>query len=64
VQDFVAELAAVGEIDPTEPLREVDLTDLVRAEVRALEPRATRAGVEVHVRTVPEDGSVRAARSS
>ena len=61
VQDFVAELAAVGEIDPTEPLREVDLTDLVRAEVRALEPRATRAGVEVHVRTVPEDGSVRAA---
>jgi two-component system OmpR family sensor kinase len=55
VQDFVAELAAVGEIDPTEPLREVDLVDLVRSEVRALEGRRARGGVEVHVRTMPDE---------
>jgi hypothetical protein len=56
VQDFVAELAAVGESDPHELVREVDLGELARAEVRSLEPRAARLGVQVQVRTVPEEG--------
>ena len=56
VQDFVAELAAVGESDPHELVREVDLVELTRGEARALEARAARLGVEVQVRTVPEDG--------
>jgi len=55
VQEFVAELAAVGESDPGELQREVDLADVVRAEVRALEARAARSGVEVVVTVVPED---------
>jgi signal transduction histidine kinase len=58
VQEFVAELAAVGESDPHEPQREVDLADVVQAEVRALEARAARAGVEVRVRREPPDGRV------
>jgi two-component system OmpR family sensor kinase len=55
VQEFVAELAAVGETDPHEPQREVDLSEIVLAEVKALEPRASRAGVEVRVHRVPAD---------
>jgi signal transduction histidine kinase len=55
VQEFVAELAAVGETDPHEPQREVDLAEIVQAEVKALESRAARAGVEVRVRRVPGD---------
>jgi two-component system, OmpR family, sensor kinase len=55
VQEFVAELAAVGESDVLEPRREVDLVEMVRGEVRALEARAARVGVEVSVRTVPDD---------
>jgi signal transduction histidine kinase len=58
VQEFVAELAAVGESDPHEPQREVDLADVVQAEVKALEARAGRAGVEVHVRRDPADARV------
>jgi two-component system OmpR family sensor kinase len=54
VQEFVAELAAVGENDPQEPQRDVDLVEVVRGEVKALEARAARAGVEIVVRTVPE----------
>ncbi|MDP8998746.1 MAG: hypothetical protein M3O46_01395, partial [Myxococcota bacterium] len=55
----VAELAAVGESDVAEPRREADMTDIVRVELRALEARAARAGVEVHVRTVPDDPNAR-----
>jgi two-component system OmpR family sensor kinase len=55
VQDFVAELAAIGESDPQESPREVDLAEAVRLEVRALEGRAARAGVEVAVRTGPDE---------
>jgi hypothetical protein len=55
VQEFVAELAGVGESDAHEPHRELDLVEVVRTELRALEARASRAGVAVHVRTVPED---------
>jgi signal transduction histidine kinase len=54
VQDFVAELAAVGESDPHELVREVDLAELTRGEARALEARAARVGVEVQVRLAQE----------
>jgi hypothetical protein len=50
VGDFVAELAALGEVDPLEPQREVDLLEIFRAEAKALEARATRVGVGVAVR--------------
>lgn len=60
VQDFVAELAAIGESDPQEAPREVDVVELVRAEVRALEGRASRAGVAIAVRTVPDDPAIQA----
>ena len=59
-QDFVAELAAVGEADAHEARREADLFEVVRAEVRALEARAARAGVGLVVRAVPADSSARA----
>jgi two-component system, OmpR family, sensor kinase len=59
VQEFVAELAHFGDSDTSEPRREVDLADLVRAEVRGLEARAARAGVEVRVRTLPDDPAAR-----
>jgi two-component system, OmpR family, sensor kinase len=55
VQEFVSELAAVGESDALEPPRDVDLVDVVRGEVRALEARAQRAAVEIRVRTVPDE---------
>ncbi|HEX3345521.1 MAG TPA: hypothetical protein VHS09_13150, partial [Polyangiaceae bacterium] len=55
VQDFVAELAAVGESDPHELIREVDLADLVRTEIRALEARAARMGVAIDAR-LPDEG--------
>lgn len=64
VQDFVAELAAVGESDPRELLREVDLVEVVRGEVRALEARAGRLGVEVGVRTVPADAARASGRAA
>jgi hypothetical protein len=59
VQDFVAELAAIGESDPHEPVREVDLVETARSEVRSLEARAARSGVTLVVRTVPDDSSAR-----
>jgi hypothetical protein len=59
VQELVAELGVVGEIDVVEPRREVDLVETVRGEVRALEARAARVGVEVRVRTVPDDVDAR-----
>jgi signal transduction histidine kinase len=59
VQEFVAELATVGEADALEPRREVDLVELVRGETRALEHRAARAGVDLRVLTVPDEPTVR-----
>jgi len=64
VQDFVAELAAVGESDPQELIREVDLGEVVRTELRALEARAGRMGVEVELRSVPEEGARATTRAS
>jgi len=63
-QDFVAELAAVGESDPSELQREVDLVDTARSELRALEARAARMGVEVRIQTLPEEGARAGARVS
>jgi two-component system OmpR family sensor kinase len=57
VQEFVAELSTVGEGEADEPLRIVDLVDVVRTQVRALESRAARAGVTLQVTTVPENAS-------
>ena len=60
VQEFVAELAAVGESDPNELQREVDLIEIVRAEMRSLEARIARTGAQVVLVVLPE-GSARAA---
>jgi signal transduction histidine kinase len=58
VQDFVAELAAVGESDPHELARSVDLMGIVRNEVHNLQARAARAGVEVRLLAEPGDASI------
>jgi signal transduction histidine kinase len=60
VQELVAELASVGESDPQEPRRTVDLLEVVRGEVRALEARAARLGVDIRVEVSPADESARA----
>jgi signal transduction histidine kinase len=57
VQDFVAELAMVGEGESEEPMRAVDLGEVVRGQARSLEARAARAGVEIHIQ--PDDPAVR-----
>jgi len=64
VQDFVAELAAIGESDPHELTRDLDLVEVVRSELRALEARAARMGVEVDVRVLPEEGARATTRGS
>jgi two-component system OmpR family sensor kinase len=51
VQDFVAELAAIGESDPQDQARQVDVLEAARSEVRGLEARAARSGVALVVRT-------------
>jgi two-component system OmpR family sensor kinase len=42
VQELVADLAGVGESDPNELRREVDLAEVIRAEISALEARRAR----------------------
>ena len=63
VQDFIAELAAVGESDGAEAPRALDLTLLVRSELKALEGRASRAGVDVRMSLMPEGSAQEAAAS-
>jgi signal transduction histidine kinase len=53
VQDFVADLATIGESDADEAARTLDLISLVRTELKALEARAARAGVEVRLTLEP-----------
>jgi two-component system OmpR family sensor kinase len=60
VQEFVAELAAVGENDGAEPPRIVDLAAALRVEVQALDARAGRNGVRVRT----EIGAVGAIEAS
>jgi signal transduction histidine kinase len=55
VQDFLGELTALGDADPHEPRRAVDLVEIVRTEVRSLSPRTLRAGVTVDVNTTPSE---------
>lgn len=62
VQDFVAELAAVGETDPGEVKRSVDLLEIVRAEVSTMEPRAARGGIRIRLDASPAHSSVVVAR--
>jgi signal transduction histidine kinase len=49
VQDFLAALATVGELDPSEPSLEVDIADLARTAVRGIAPRLERHNVEIDV---------------
>jgi signal transduction histidine kinase len=64
VQEFVAELAAVGESDPNELQRQVDLVEIIRTEARALEARIVRTGVEVVLAVRPDPASRAPARVS
>lgn len=62
VHDFVAQLAAVGELEPEEPLSEVDLVDVCRSQLRHVEARAQRSGVVLRLVPVgPERAPVRGA---
>src|SRR5580658_7243853 len=54
VQELVAELALVGEIDGSEGMAQLDLVDLMRSAARTLAPQIERRGVEVKIVTVPE----------
>jgi signal transduction histidine kinase len=64
VQEFVAELAAVGETDPHELQRAVDLAEIVRTEKAALDARIARTGVEVQLVFLPDASSRAPARVS
>jgi hypothetical protein len=63
VQDFVADLAAVGDSHAGEGPRLLDLTSLVKSEIKALEARASRAGVDVRLHVVSGAGTEEAAAS-
>jgi signal transduction histidine kinase len=54
VQQFVSELAMVGEVDPNEGLAELDLLELVRAAARSLGPQVEQRGVELKIVPAPE----------
>jgi signal transduction histidine kinase len=56
-QEFVAELASIGEGEVDELARNVDLVEVVRGQVRGLEGRAGRGGVVVEVHAVPDEPS-------
>jgi len=49
VQDFLSGLAAVGELDPSEPSIDLDVVDLARTAVRGLGARVERFGVDVDI---------------
>jgi two-component system OmpR family sensor kinase len=53
VQDFVAELATVGEGEVDEPMRAVDLVEVSRAQARLLDARAARGGVSLRIQSEP-----------
>jgi signal transduction histidine kinase len=60
VQDFVAALASIGELDAGELYAEVDLVEAARVAVRAVHPRADRNEVKVVVAVEPEGEGTRA----
>jgi signal transduction histidine kinase len=53
VQDFLAGLAGIGELDPNELATEVDVVDVARQAVRAVGHRAERGEVELELLTIP-----------
>jgi signal transduction histidine kinase len=53
VQDFVGELAAVGESGAEESPRTVDLVPVMKSELKMLDARASRAEVDIELRVVP-----------
>jgi hypothetical protein len=59
VQEIVAELALVGELDPNEGVAQLDLVDLVRSASRAVAPAVERGGVVFRTVTVPEEEGLR-----
>jgi signal transduction histidine kinase len=60
VQDCVAELATIGEGEGDDPVRVVDLIDVVRAQARLLEARAARGGVTLQVQGPRDDAAAEA----
>jgi two-component system, OmpR family, sensor kinase len=60
VQDFIAELASMGELDASESSTDVDLVEMARLAVRLAKPRADRSGVELSLVTVPDTTETRA----
>ncbi len=55
LQELVADLTTIGESDPLEHPRDVDLLELANGELRGLETRARRAGVEIQMRAPGSD---------
>jgi two-component system OmpR family sensor kinase len=53
VQELVAELAMIGEVDANEGTAQLDLVDVFRTAARALAPQIERCGAEVRIVTVP-----------
>src|SRR5262249_24783174 len=60
VQDFLAGLATIGELDANELPGEVDLIDAERQAIRALSHRAERAAVSLKIVTMPDEVDARA----
>ena len=54
-QEFVTELAELGEIDQAEAPAVVDLAEMTRAAARSLAGQLERGGVELSVVTVPDE---------
>jgi signal transduction histidine kinase len=60
VQDFLAGLAGIGELDANELPGEVDLADVARQAIRQQSPRAERAAVTLKLVTSPDEVDARA----
>jgi len=55
VQELVAELAMIGEIDANEGMAELDLLDVCRSAARSLAPQIERRGVDVKIGALPAE---------
>jgi two-component system OmpR family sensor kinase len=61
VQEFLSALAAVGELDPSEPSIEVDIADLARTAVRGLGSRFERQNIDIDLALPAEPALAQAA---